>query len=69
METVSISTKYQVVIPRAARKQLRVKPGQKMQVIIYDNRVVLIPVRPIKEARGALRGMNTEGVRDEADRV
>lgn len=69
METVSISTKYQVVIPRAARKQLRVKPGQKMQVIIYDNRVVLIPVRSIREARGSLRGLNTENLRDEADRV
>jgi AbrB family looped-hinge helix DNA binding protein len=56
MEVVTVSTKYQVVIPREARKQLRIKPGQKMQAILYDNRVVLIPVRPIEEARGSLKG-------------
>ena len=69
MDIVSISTKYQVVIPRVARKQLRVRPGQKMQVIVYDNRVVLIPVRPIQEARGSLKGMNTDVPREEEDRV
>lgn len=69
MDAVTISTKYQVVIPRAARKQLRVKPGQKMQVIIYDDRVVLIPVRPIREARGSLKGINTDVPREETDRV
>jgi AbrB family looped-hinge helix DNA binding protein len=69
MDSVTISTKYQVVIPRAARKQLHIKPGQKMQVIIYDNRVVLIPERPIEEARGSLRGIRTDVPRDEEDRV
>ena len=69
MDAVTISTKYQVVIPRAARKQLRVKPGQKMQVIVYDDRVVLIPVRPIQTARGSLKGINTDVPREEADRV
>ncbi len=69
MDAVTISTKYQVVIPRAARKQLRIKPGQKMQVILYDNRVVLIPVRPIEEARGSLKGMHTDVPREEEDRV
>jgi AbrB family looped-hinge helix DNA binding protein len=69
MDAVTISTKYQVVIPRAARKQLRVKPGQKMQVIIYDDRVVLIPVRPIREARGSLKGINTDVPREDSDRV
>jgi AbrB family looped-hinge helix DNA binding protein len=48
METVSVSTKYQVVIPRATRKQLHIEPGQKMQVIGYDNRVVFVPIRPSK---------------------
>ncbi|MBN2547819.1 MAG: AbrB/MazE/SpoVT family DNA-binding domain-containing protein [Anaerolineales bacterium] len=69
MNSVTISTKYQVVIPREARKHLRIKPGQKMQVILYDNRVVLIPIRPISEARGSLRGLNTDVQRDEEDRV
>ena len=69
MEAVTVSTKYQVVIPRAARKQLRIKPGQKMQVILYDNRVVLIPVRPIEEARGSLKGMHTNILREDEDRL
>lgn len=69
MDTVSISTQYQVVIPPAARKHLRVKPGQKMQVVVYDDRIVLVPVRPMKKARGSLKGLNTDVLRDDADRV
>ncbi len=69
METVSVSTKYQVVIPRAARKQLHIEPGQKMQVIGYDDRVVFVPVRPIEAARGSLRGLDTTIARDEEERV
>jgi hypothetical protein len=42
-----------------------VKAGQKMHVIAYDNRMVLIPVRPIQEARGSLKGMNMDGFREE----
>lgn len=68
MESVSVSTKFQVVIPRATRKQLHIEPGQKMQVIGYDNRVVFIPVRPIEAARGSLRGIDTAVERDEDDR-
>jgi len=64
MNAVRISSKYQVVIPPAARKQLRIKPGQKMQVIAYDNRIVLVPVRPIQEARGSLKGLSTDVERD-----
>lgn len=67
MESVTVSTKYQVVIPLKIRKLLGVKAGQKMHVIAYDNRVVLIPVRPIQEARGSLKGMNTDGFREEDD--
>ena len=69
MGVVTVSTKYQVVIPQAVRRQLRLQPGQKMQVIIYDNRVVLIPVRPIEEARGSLKGLHTDIPREEEDRV
>ncbi|MEW6404784.1 MAG: AbrB/MazE/SpoVT family DNA-binding domain-containing protein [Chloroflexota bacterium] len=67
MEAVTVSPKYQVVIPLKVRKQMRVKPGQKMHVIAYDNMVVFIPVRPIKEARGSLKGINTNVERDEQD--
>ena len=65
MESVTVSTKYQVVIPLKIRKLLGVKAGQKMHVLAYDNRVVLIPVPPIQEARGTLKGMNTDGFREE----
>jgi AbrB family looped-hinge helix DNA binding protein len=68
METVTISPKYQVVIPSAVRKSLGVRPGQKVRVILYDNRIELIPVRPIKETRGFLKGIDTS-VQREGDRV
>jgi len=69
MDAVTVSPKYQVVIPLKVRQQMRVKPGQKMHVIAYDNMVVFIPVRPIKEARGSLKGINTNIDREEGDRV
>jgi AbrB family looped-hinge helix DNA binding protein len=69
MDAVTVSPKYQVVIPQKVREKMRVKPGQKMHVIAYDNMVVFIPVRPIKEARGSLKGINTQVERDEQDRV
>ena len=69
MEAVTVSQKYQVVIPLEARRLLQVKPGQKMRVLVYDNQVVFIAVRPIKQARGSLKGINTDIQRDEEDRV
>jgi AbrB family looped-hinge helix DNA binding protein len=65
MDAITVSSKYQVVIPLKVRKMLGIQRGQKMQVIAYDNRVVLIPVRPIQEARGSLRGMDTNIEREE----
>lgn len=69
MQEVIVSTKYQVVIPKAVRKQLHILPGQKMQVISYDDRIVLVPLRPIQEARGSLKGISTDVPREEEDRV
>ena len=69
MDAVTVSPKFQVVIPLKVREQMRVKPGQKMHVIAYDNMVVFIPVRPIREARGSLKGINTNIDRDDQDRV
>lgn len=68
METVTVSPKYQVVIPRRIRRQLAVEPGQKVKVILYDNRIEMIPVRPIDDARGFLRGIDTK-VHREPDRL
>ncbi len=69
MDTVTISSKYQVVIPRAIREKWNVKPGQKVRFIIYGNRLEIVPVRDIKEARGFLKGMSSDIEREEEDRV
>lgn len=68
MTAVTISPKFQVVIPKAIRESLRLVPGQKVQAIEYENRIELIPVRPMAEMRGFLRGIDTTVERDE-DRV
>jgi AbrB family looped-hinge helix DNA binding protein len=68
MQTVTVSPKYQVVIPKAVRQALHLRPGQKMQVVEYDGRIELIPERDIKELRGFLKGIDTEFKREE-DRV
>lgn len=68
MQTVTVSPKYQVVIPKAVRETLKLKPGQRMRVIEYDNRIELIPDREISELRGFLKGINTEFAR-EGDRI
>lgn len=68
METLTVSPRYQIVIPRAARKTLRIKPGQKVQILLYGNRIELIPLRPIKSMRGFLKGIDTT-IERESDRV
>ncbi len=59
METVTISSKFQIVIPRSIRESLGLRPGQKFQAIQYGNRIELVPVRPIREMRGFLKGIDT----------
>ena len=68
VQIVTVSPKYQVVIPKKIREALHLHPGQKMQIVEYDGRIELIPERDIKELRGFLKGINTEFER-EADRV
>jgi AbrB family looped-hinge helix DNA binding protein len=68
METVTVSPKYQVVIPSQVRKVLGVEPGHKIQVLLYDNRIEMIPIKPVKEARGFLRGIDTS-IDREVDRI
>jgi len=69
VDTVTISSKYQVVIPRAIREKWNVKPGQKVRFIIYGNRLEIVPVQDIKSARGFLKGMSSTIEREEEDRV
>lgn len=68
MQTVTVSPKYQVVIPKEIRDTLRLRPGQKMRVIEYDGRIELIPDRDISELRGFIKGIDTHIDREE-DRV
>ena len=68
MNTVTVSPKYQVVIPLAIRDALGLRPGEKLRVMRYDDRVELIPVRPIRKMKGFLKGMDTT-IEREGDRL
>ena len=65
---VTISPKYQVVIPLAIREALGLEPGQKVQAFACGDRIELVPIRPMRSMRGFLRGLATDVPRDE-DRV
>ena len=67
MTTVTLSPKFQIVIPKQVRDMLQLAPGQKIEAIAYENRIELIPIRPIEQLRGALRGLDTT-VERESDR-
>lgn len=64
MSTVTVSSKYQVVIPKDVRDRLRIRPGQKVEAFALGGRIELVPVRPIKEMRGFLRGMDPDFERE-----
>jgi AbrB family looped-hinge helix DNA binding protein len=68
MHTVTVSPKFQVVIPKEVRKALNLRPGQRMQVVEHEGRIEFIPERDLKELRGFLKGINT-GFKREEDRV
>jgi AbrB family looped-hinge helix DNA binding protein len=69
MDTVAVSPKYQAVAPKSARKELRLRPGQKMKVVLSDGRIEYVLIRPLRELRGSLRGMDTTVEREQEDRV
>lgn len=68
MVTVTVSSKYQIVIPQAIRKKVDIKVGQKIQLIPYQNRIEFVPVLDIKNMRGFLKGIDTDVPR-ESDRI
>lgn len=68
METVTVSPKFQIVIPRAIREALGLRPGTKVQIIQYGDRIEFIPVKRMRKMRGFLKGIDTTIERD-ADRV
>lgn len=68
METLTISPKFQVVIPKSIREAMKLMPGQKVQAVAYLGRIELIPVQPMNRMRGFLKGIDTDVPRD-AERV
>ncbi len=68
MNTVTLSPKFQVVIPQPVRDLLKLKAGQKLHVFALGERIELVPMKPMKEMRGFLKGMNTNFER-ESDRL
>ncbi len=68
MTSVTVSPKYQVVIPKSVRESMGIVSGQKIQVLTYQNRIELILIQPMKKMRGFLKGINTSVKRDR-DRV
>ena len=68
MNTVTISSKYQVVIPRTIREQFNLKPGQKLLFIANNNTLRVVIVPPIEDAEGKFEGIDTDPQRDKVDR-
>ncbi len=68
MTTVTLSTKYQVVIPRKVRELLHLRPGKKYQVVAYGDRIELLPMRKLREMRGVLKGLDSN-IEREKDRL
>lgn len=68
MTSVTVSPKYQIVIPKEIRESMGIFSGQKVQMMSYQGRIELIPLRPMKEMKGFLEGIDTSVVREE-DRI
>jgi AbrB family looped-hinge helix DNA binding protein len=69
METVTLSSKYQLVLPRGARERLRLRPGMRITVIDKGGVIFLVPERPVHEYRGIASGTSPKGLRDKKDRL
>ena len=68
MSAVTISPKFQVVIPKEIRERLELRPGQRVQVMLYGDRIEFVPEQPVAKMRGFLRGIDTDVPR-EGDRT
>ena len=68
MRAVTVSPKFQIVIPKDVRESMGIVSGQKVQMLTYCNRIELIPIKPMSKMKGFLKGIDTEVSRDE-DRI
>lgn len=69
MSAVTLSPKYQVVIPRNIREKMRLRPGEKLQVISFDDRIELVPLRHMRSLKGFLKGLDPTFKRERNDRI
>jgi AbrB family looped-hinge helix DNA binding protein len=69
MDTATLSTKYQLVIPRGARERLRLRPGMRFTVMDKGGVVYLVPERPIRKLRGVAKGTTARDLRDKRERL
>lgn len=69
MDAVTVSPKYQVVIPKAVRERVGIVAGEKLQMLSFDDRIELVRTRPMRQMRGFLRGLDATFIRDEDDRA
>lgn len=64
IDTITISSKYQIVLPSAIRGPMGLKPGQRLWAFRFGDRIELVPMRPIRSLRGSLRGIDSRVERD-----
>lgn len=69
MNNITVSPKFQIVIPKQVRKELNINAGMKMTVMAYDGRIELIPMGSIENLEGSLKGMRTSDIREKKDRI
>jgi AbrB family looped-hinge helix DNA binding protein len=69
MTQVTVSSKYQVVIPKEVRRQVPIRTGQKLAVVVKEGTITLLPDRPLASFRGFLKDMRVGPIREKRDRV
>ncbi|MFZ2657774.1 MAG: AbrB/MazE/SpoVT family DNA-binding domain-containing protein [Victivallales bacterium] len=69
MNAVTVSPKYQVVIPKEIRERTHIKPGEKLQILSFDDRIELVRTRPMRKMQGFLHGLDSTFIREKDDRT
>lgn len=69
MAQTVVSTKYQVVIPKEVRQSIDLRAGQKLQILVKNGVITLVPLRPLAEAKGLVKGLDPAGLREKTERL